>query len=186
MSIFNNIHMALSAAVLITLAGSAHAQMNITSTTLTEGGELPLEHVADQFGCAGGNVSPHLAWGNVPEGTKSFIVLAFDPDAPTASGWWHWGAYDISATVFDLPAGVGGMASGMDIDMKRTENDFGAFEYIGACPPEGGGSHRYQFTVYALPMEELPVGGSVSPAMLSFFGENMALDSATLTVTYER
>ena len=174
------------ATAVVLIAGAAHAQMTVDSTSMAEGGTLPFKHVADQFGCVGENISPHLAWANAPEGTKSFMVVAFDPDAPTASGWWHWGVYDIGAAVSDLPSGAGGMASNGDIEMKRTENDFGLYEYIGACPPEGSGPHRYQFTVYALPMGQLPVGGSVSPAMLSFFGENYALDSATLTVTYER
>lgn len=174
------------AAAAILLSSAAQAQMTLTSSSMVEGGTLPQEHVADRFGCDGENISPQLTWANAPEGTKSFIVLAFDPDAPTASGWWHWGAYDIDSTILDLPAGADSLVSVVTTGLKRVENDFGAFEYIGACPPEGDGPHRYMFTVYAMPMDQLPLRGSVSPAMLSFFGENHALDAATLTVTYER
>jgi hypothetical protein len=51
--------------------------------------------------------SPARAWSNVPAGTKSFALLAYDPDAPTGSGWWHWVAYNIPADATSLPAGAG-------------------------------------------------------------------------------
>ena len=56
----------------------------LTSNDLVEGGTL-----SDAQVYAKGNTSPHLKWSGAPEGTKSFAVTCYDPDAPTGSGFWH-------------------------------------------------------------------------------------------------
>ena len=74
----------------------------LTSNSFTDGATLGMDHIlsADYgFGCGGGNKSPHLAWSGVPDGTKSFALSCFDPDAPTGSGFWHW-------VVVNIPAGT--------------------------------------------------------------------------------
>ena len=59
------------------------------------------------FGCSGDNRSPALAWSGAPAGTKSFAVTMYDPDAPTGSGWWHWGIFNLNANVDELKANAG-------------------------------------------------------------------------------
>lgn len=71
--------------------------MKIISKDLRDGEKLPERHVFNGMGYQGDNISPHLAWDDVPAGTKSFVVTCYDPDAPTGSGWWHW-------VVANLPA----------------------------------------------------------------------------------
>ena len=64
----------------------------LTSTDIAEGESLGKKHELNVFGGTGNNLSPQLTWQGAPEDTKSFVLTCFDPDAPTGSGWWHWGA----------------------------------------------------------------------------------------------
>ena len=58
-------------------------------------GQLSNRQVFDGFGCNGENISPSLSWDKAPEGTESFAITMFDPDAPSGSGWWHWLIFDL-------------------------------------------------------------------------------------------
>jgi hypothetical protein len=66
------------------------AQNTFTLSSDNLGGEATITEEFNGFGCNGENQSPQLSWENAPEGTKSFAVTMYDPDAPTGSGWWHW------------------------------------------------------------------------------------------------
>lgn len=78
------------------IASPASAQeLNLTSTTISEGEMLTNAHVFGGFGCEGENQSPQLSWTGAPEETKSFAINVYDPDAPTGSGWWHWNVVNI-------------------------------------------------------------------------------------------
>src|SRR5213592_4355783 len=124
--------------------------LQLTSANFKDGDYLGNDHVlsaAYGFGCAGGNLSPHLSWSGAPAGTQSFAVTCFDPDAPTGSGFWHWVVFDIPATVTELPRGAGsGDMPGLPAGAKHARNDTGAPGYLGAAPPPGHGEHRYVFT----------------------------------------
>jgi len=166
-------------------AAAAHAEMQLTSKDLKPGGAMAEAQVFNGFGCEGANVSPHLAWSGAPAGTRSFAVMAYDPDAPTGSGWWHW-------TAFNLPADVSGIATGASGEGKLPQGavqgrtDFGMSGYGGACPPVGHGLHRYQFTVYALSVDKLPLDENAPAAMVGYYVRANALDQASIEVTYQR
>ena len=87
--------------------GKATSTFKVTAPDLESKGRITAAHVYNSFGCTGQNISPALNWSNAPAGTKSFAVTAYDPDAPTGSGWWHWVMYNIPASATGLAAGAG-------------------------------------------------------------------------------
>ena len=172
----------LSAIPLIAAALPAAAlaqDFTLTSNTIAEGEPLGDAQVYQGFGCSGGNTAPDLAWSGAPEGTQSFAVTAYDPDAPTGSGWWHWFAFNIPADVNTLPAG-GTLPEGA----VTLANDFGSPGFGGACPPPGE-VHRYRFTVHALGTK-LDLDSGASNALAGFMVNANALATATITAVYTR
>ena len=134
---------------------------------------------------AGGkDVSPQLSWSGAPEGTKSFTVTMYDPDAPTASGFWHWAVFNIPASVTELASGAGD-GSGLPEGAVTLKGDGGVKQFLGAAPPPGHGPHRYYFAVHALDVEKLDVPEDATPAFLGFnmFGHTLA--RAVITPVYE-
>ncbi len=155
----------------------------VFSSDLTEGGMLPKEQVFNAMGFDGGNTSPQLAWENPPEGTKSFVVTMYDPDAPTGSGWWHWVVVDIPASTTELAKGAGSGKASLPSGALQTRNDFGFAGFGGAAPPPGA-THHYILTVHALKVDKLELDPLASGAMVGFMVYMHSLGKATLTVTY--
>lgn len=147
----------------------------LTSNDFKDGDVLPDAHVQ-----AKGNTSPHLAWSGAPEGTKSFAITVYDPDAPTGSGFWHWTVANIPADVSEIPAGGPVPAGAVE---GRT--DYGEPGFGGAAPPPGHGPHRYIFTVFAVDVDKLPVTPEDSGAKFGFNLHFHTLAKATITATYE-
>jgi len=151
----------------------------LSSTDLTDGDKL----AEDQ--CAPANVSPQLAWSDLPEGTKSLAVTCFDPDAPTASGFWHWAAFNIPVETTELPTGAGSQDD-LGIDgVIALANDSGQREYYGAAPPEGHGPHRYLFAVHAVDVEKLDIDPGSTATVLGFNLYFHSLGRAILWGWYE-
>lgn len=161
--------------------------MSLTSTDLSDGGAIAKRHVADaNFGLDGDNISPHLAWSGAPEGTESYAVTCFDPDAPTASGFWHWVLIDIPATVTSLATGAAsGDLAGLPAGAVHIGNDTTSTCYTGPFPPSGHGPHRYVFAVHALSVATLGLDATARPAVVGFTMADLTLARGVLTATYE-
>ncbi|BAJ29519.1 MULTISPECIES: YbhB/YbcL family Raf kinase inhibitor-like protein [Kitasatospora] len=151
----------------------------LRSADLVDGATMPDEHVH-----ARGNASPQLAWSGFPAGTRSFAVTCYDPDAPTAAGWWHWLAVNLPAEVTELPRGAGADDGGLPGGAFHVRNDFPGHRYDGAAPPPGP-AHRYVFVVHALDVPALEVGPDTPAAQVGFHLTAHALGRAVLTVEYQ-
>jgi Raf kinase inhibitor-like YbhB/YbcL family protein len=174
---------------LITAAAAA-TLLCAESFTLKSGdleGQLSIKQVFNGFGCSGENISPQLSWEHAPKGTKSFAVTLYDPDAPTGSGWWHWVAFNIPASVTALPAGAGTVEKGkMPKGAVQSFTSFGTTGFGGACPPVGDAAHRYVFTVYALDVDALPLDQSATPPLVGFMLNQHVIQKASLIAYYGR
>lgn len=159
---------------------------DVTSTDVHDGKKLARPQVSGIFGAGGEDISPQLSWSGFPAATKSFVVTVYDPDAPTASGFWHWAVLDIPATVTELPSGAGNQqGSGLPPGAIQLKNDGGVVGFIGAAPPAGHGKHHYYVVVHAVDVESLGVSPDASPALLGFNLFMHTLARATIVPWYE-
>ncbi|KHD26517.1 kinase inhibitor [Vibrio caribbeanicus] len=172
----------LSLLTLAVMTSTAAQAFDISSKDIQEGHPMAKTFEYSGWGCDGGNISPQLTWDNVPQGTQSFAITAYDPDAPTGSGFWHWIATDIPVSLSELPRG----ANIKKLGGQEHRIDYGSVGFGGACPPEKDGMHRYQFTVWALPKAKLGLDENTPLAVIGFTLNSLAIDKATLTATYTR
>jgi hypothetical protein len=159
----------------------------LTSTDVADGGTVPARHTSKFFGVPGGqDVSPQLSWSGFPAGTRSFAVTCYDPDAPTAAGFWHWAVADIPAEVTRLATGAG-TAGSPDLPKPAVllANSAGFPGYVGCGPPAGHGAHRYFFVVHAVDVDSLGLDASTTPTVLGFNLFFHTLARAYLVPTFE-
>jgi len=139
------------------------ASFEVRSDDITDGETLPDAHVQ-----AAGDTSPHLEWSGFPAETKGFAVTCFDPDAPTASGFWHWQAWNIPSSVTELPTSAGSSGGRLPDGALQSRNDAGTSGFTGAAPPPGDPAHRYIFAVHALDTDDLGPDAAAPAAQVGF------------------
>ncbi len=162
-------------------------EFELTSEDITHQGRLDTAQVSGVMGAGGRDESPQLGWSGFPDGTRSFAVTVYDPDAPTASGFWHWAVADLPVTTTSLPAGAGTEGSGLLPDgAVQLRNDAGFAGFLGAAPPEGHGPHHYHVVVHAVDVESLGVPADATPASLGFALFSHTLGRARLIGTFQQ
>jgi Raf kinase inhibitor-like YbhB/YbcL family protein len=173
--------------LLLILAVHSGRAQTFTLKSRDIGGQATNKQVFNGFGCEGENISPELYWENPPEGTKSFAVTIYDPDAPTGSGFWHWVVFDIPASVTELKSGAGNLSRNLAPQgCIQSVTDFGQPGYGGPCPPVGHGFHEYRITVYALKVDKLGLDQHATPAYVGFNLYSNTLGKASLIMYYKR
>ncbi len=135
--------------------------LSLTSTAFANGQSIPAK-----YSCIGRAISPPLAWNEPPAATRSFALIADDPDAPGGT-WVHW-------VVFNLPASARGLDEAVSLDNNlQGSNSWGRLGYGAPCPPSG--THRYFFKLYALDgMLTLSKGVSKSELLQAMKGRILA------------
>lgn len=134
--------------------------------------------------CGGKNLSPELHWSGAPEGTKSFAITVYDPDAPTGSGWWHWLVYNIPAGTTQLLRGASSSENVLPPGTRQGINDYSQPGYGGPCPPSGSTPHHYVFTIYALKVERFELNANASGALIGFNLNANMLAKASFTALF--
>jgi|SRR5581483_2369945 len=174
----------LSAGLVLGLTAQLAGAFELTSTDIKKGETMSADLIFNSFGCTGGNLSPELKWSKGPEGTLSYALTCYDPDAPTGSGWWHWVVFNIPADVTELPKGF--KADDATITgLIQSRTDFGKPGYGGPCPPPGK-VHHYTFKVFALKVKALDLTADASAAMVGFYINANKLAEAKITALYSR
>ena len=115
--------------------------MKLLSSAFQHEGKIP-----DKYSCKGEDISPPLKWEDAPGGTKSFVLICDDPDAPMGT-WDHWLLFNIPSYINELRAGIP-REPGFSDGSRHGKNSWGRTDYGGPCPPSG--THRYFFKFYAL------------------------------------
>jgi Raf kinase inhibitor-like YbhB/YbcL family protein len=150
----------IAAAVLVGQGASAAEPFSLTSSTFKDGTMLATKYAGNiktNPNCIGENISPPLAWSNVPAGTKSFALVMVDPEGRGGLGVNHWIAYGIPASVTGFAEGEVSQLMNKYVPGKGTA---GMGHYLGPCTPPGTGMHHYTFTLIATDLEPgaLPAG----------------------------
>jgi len=169
----------LAQILLFSTEGGAVVPLTLTSKSFTSQASIPAKHT-----CEGGDVSPALAWSGAPAGTKSFVVIVDDPDAPDPKApqttWVHWVLYNLPAATTELPEGA---SKSLPPGTAEGKNDWKKTGYGGPCPPVG--RHRYFHKVYALDTV-LPDLRQPTKAHLEKAMEGHVLGKAELVGTYQK
>lgn len=114
--------------------------MKLTSSAFQEGKVIP-----SLYTCEGKNINPPLEFGEIPNNTKSLVLIMDDPDVPKnlrPSGMYdHW-------IVFNMPPSASKIEENSSPPGIQGKNTGGENAYKGPCPPDA--QHRYFFKLYAL------------------------------------
>lgn len=137
---------ATSIAVLLLVATPAAAgALHVESKDFKDGAALPTAHIYPR--CGGENISPDIHWSGVPDAARSLVVTMIDVSVKDPKGWTHWIVVDLAPSTTELPRGL----AELPVGAKAVQSNFGDLKYAGPCPPPGTGTHRYEFTVWAMP-----------------------------------
>src|SRR5262245_8475423 len=154
--------------------------MRLSSRSFANDAAIPTRHT-----CEGQDVSPELTWSDAPPGTKSFVLIVDDPDAPDPNApkttWVHWVLYNLPPEARELAEGVA--SAELPPGTREGRNDWKRSGYGGPCPPIG--RHRYFHKLYALDVP-LPDLGTATKAQVEGAMKGHVLAQAELVGSYQK
>ena len=155
------------------------SSFTLVSDDFKNRGPIPFECYAD---ARGKNESPSLKWYNLPEGTQSLVITAYDADTPIPGGIWHWILKDVpvSGASGEL---LRGAATSLPAPAVALTNDLGDAAYTGMRPPPFSGMHHIYFCATALKVPALELPASVSIAQAHIMMIQHTLGRAVLVGT---
>ena len=133
----------------------------LTLPEVSTSGALP-----DAAWATNADQSPAVRWGELPDGARSLLITALDPDAPIPGGFWHWMVKDVPAGTGGLDAGAGSSDQTLPAGATHLQGSMGQAAYAGVNPPPGTGTHRVFVCATALNVEQLPVPADAGAAQL--------------------
>ena len=187
----NGIQLLATVTALTVLVGRVNA-FELTSPDVKPGEPLADKFAFSGLGCQGQNISPALNWTNPPEGTKSFALMAHDPDAVTGgAGIWHWFVINIPATANSIAQNAGtGDGAKLPEGSRQITNDYMGFLRSpgrgGPRPPKGRPAHNYKFSLYALKTEKLNLPPDATSSQAGFVVNINAIDKTKMTISFGR
>lgn len=149
-----------------------------SSLTITSSAFKNLESIPIVYTCDGENISPPLAWTGVPDKTKSFVLVVYNPDAPYGT-YYNWIIYSIPSSIRFLPKGAN---TNLPTDIQVGKTSSGDTIYRGPCPPNAA-IHHYIFKLYAVDSEVLIPDGADSDEVY-FAIKKHIISEAELVGTY--
>jgi Raf kinase inhibitor-like YbhB/YbcL family protein len=155
----------------------AEAGFVLISPDFSNGGPIP-----QKFTCDGENIPPTLAWGQPPGGTKSFILVMKDPDAP-GGAWIHWIVYNLPAETRSVNSLTRPILQIDGVTILFGKNSWGKPTYGGPCPPSG--THHYVFQVSALSIDLGPKNNETIDELTNQM-QGSILGTAELLGTYSK
>ena len=142
--------------------------MKITSQAFKEGGKIP-----DKYTKYGENRIPPIHLDEVPDKTRSLMLIVDDPDASKGT-FNHWLLFNMDPKIRDI------REDSVPVMATQGRNDFGEVEYDG---PQPTGEHRYFFKAFALDTVLALSRGSSRDALEREMDGHI-LDTATLMGKY--
>lgn len=152
------------------------AAFSLSSPAFNNNANIPAKYTCD---AGAQNPSPALSWTDAPAGTKSFVLIMHDPDAPMAGGFTHWVLFDIPATTNQLPEGFQPGSVGVS-----GNSGFRRAGYGGPCPPSG--VHHYHFMLSALDAASLSLQAGATKGDVEKAMQGHVLGTAELVGLYQR
>lgn len=125
----------------------------VASFELTTAAFAPNAVIPNRYTCRGMDTSPPLTWANVPDGTAELALVVRDL---SADDFVHWIVSGIEPTTSELEEGE------VPDGAVEALNDFGGRGWAGPCPPEGSGTHDYEFKLFAL-AEQIGLAPGIDP-----------------------